>query len=58
MPRAIEEIVKALETYKTEIAATRDKLRDLEDEVSALREQAEDVIDSLTCAVDRLSELV
>ena len=53
-----KQIIKQLKLRQKELAKTRDGLRDLESEIGELRETADDALESLTYAIDRLSELV
>jgi predicted nuclease with TOPRIM domain len=53
-----KQIIKSLKIRQKELAKTRDGLRELESEIGQLRETADDALDSLNYAIDRLSELV
>lgn len=51
-------IIAQLEKRMKAVAVERDRLRDLEDEVGALRETCSEAYDSLERAIDALSQLV
>mgnify|MGYP001614067656 CR=1 FL=1 len=54
----IKQIVKGLEKRRTAVGVERDKLRDLQSEVTDLEETCERAYDALGEAINALSELV
>jgi DNA repair ATPase RecN len=54
----IGDIKKQLEERLAALGKERDALRELESELTDHRERCEDACDSLTYAIDRLSEVV
>ena len=54
----VKKVMAALEREKVKIAASRDKLRDLEGDIQGLRESCERAVEDIERAVDALSELV
>jgi hypothetical protein len=55
---SIKSMIAKLERYKRDLAKTRDALRDLEWEMQAHADNAEEAMDDLSLAIDHLSELV
>ena len=53
-----KQLVKSIEASKKRIAAERDKLRSLTEEVDDLEESCNKALDDLESAVESLSELV
>ena len=51
-------IIRRLKAEEKKLAARRDALRDIEADAAALGECAENALDSLTVAIDSLSEYV
>lgn len=58
MAKTHKQMIKNLERLKNQLAKTRDELRDLEDEVEALRSISDDAVDNLGYVIDVLSEQV
>lgn len=54
----IKKMISDLETTKKELYTVREKLREMESEISDLISVSEDAYESLLYATDRLSELV
>lgn len=54
--RKLKSIVTQLKRIKARLIKDRDALRELEDEISELGYIAEDAVDNVSYAVDRLSE--
>ena len=52
------QLVRQIEKHTKAIAAHRDRLRELHDDLTAVLESADDAIDSLNYAIDKLSEYV
>lgn len=52
------QILRQLEALRVRLGKERDALRDLCDDVEALFEAADESLDSLNMAIERLSELV
>lgn len=56
--RTIKTLLRQIERKKVALAKIRDELRDLESDASAMAEDANEAIASLTDATDALSRLV
>ena len=52
----LKQIIRSLETRKRNLAKERDQLRDLEYELSDMREIAESAFNDLECCIEKLSE--
>jgi predicted nucleic acid-binding Zn-ribbon protein len=57
MGMKVQTIKKALEKHRDRIGKERDALRDLESEITDLKETCERAYDDINCAIDALSEL-
>ena len=51
-----KQIIRALQTRIKHLTIERDRLRDLEYEISDLLERTDEAVDNIQCAIDRLSE--
>lgn len=58
MARSTKQLVTALEREKARLAKVRDALRDIEEDAQTQREAVDDALESLTYAIDKLSEYV
>lgn len=57
MAKKVQTILKVLEKHRERIGKERDSLRDLEGEITDLKETCERAYDDISCAIDALSEL-
>lgn len=55
-PTSLRALYKGVEQRKKQIAAERDKLRDLRDEIEEIVQNCDDALEALECALDHLSE--
>ncbi len=58
MKKELSDIKKKFNRIQEDIARSRDELRDLYEEIDSLRGAADDALESMGLAIDRLSELV
>jgi hypothetical protein len=58
MARNTKQLIAALKRESKRLAKVRDELREIEERSAELAQSADDALDSLSYAVDRLSELV
>lgn len=58
MDKKLKKLKKDLEQAKIEMAALRDRLRDIADDAGDLENSCESALDDLESCVDHISELV
>jgi hypothetical protein len=53
----VKTTIKTLERERAKIAASRDRLRDIEGDIQGLRQDCDEAVDDLERAIDALSRL-
>lgn len=57
MKPSIKTTIKVLKRERLKVAASRDRLRDIEDDIQGLRQDCDEAVDDLERAIDALSRL-
>lgn len=58
MSKSIKSLIARLESHKKFLADRRDRLTELMDEVETIQQDCGEAVESLQCAIDKLSEQV